>query len=74
MADLPLVRHVESSSVDAIGYDPETSRLYIRFIYSGRAYVYYGVDQSVFDELISADSKGRFVNREIMDAYDYRRL
>lgn len=74
MADLPVVRRVESSSVNSVGYDPGTCRLYIRFIDSGRAYVYYDVDESVFHDLIAADSKGRFVNREIMDAYAYRRL
>ncbi len=71
---LPLLRRVESSSVDAVGYDPSTRRLYIRFVGSGRAYVYYDVGQSVFDDLISADSKGRFVNSEIKGAYQYRRL
>ena len=71
---LPLLRRVESTSVDAIGYDPDTRRLYIRFVGSRRAYVYYNVGQTVFDALIAADSKGRFVNREIKDAYAYRRL
>ena len=70
---LPVLRRVESSSVDAIGYDPGTHRLYIRFV-GRRGYVYYDVDQSVFDALLAADSKGRFVNSEIKGAYSYRRL
>ena len=70
---LSVLRRVESSSVDSIGYDPGTRRLYVRFV-GGRGYVYYDVDRSVFDALSAADSKGRFVNSEIKGAYDYRRL
>ena len=70
---LSVLRRVESSSVDSIGYDPGTRRLYVRFV-GGRGYVYYDVDQAVFDALLGADSKGRFVNSEIKGAYDYRRL
>ena len=70
---LSVLRRVESSSVDSIGYDPETRRLYVRFV-GGRGYVYYDVERSVFDALLGADSKGRFVNSEIKGVYDYRRL
>ena len=70
---LPVLRRVESSSVDSIGYDPGTRRLYVRFV-GGRGYVYYDVAQSVFDAFLEADSKGRFVNFEIKGAYSYRRL
>lgn len=74
MADgLPQLRRVASSSVESVGYDPDTGRLYVRFV-SGRAYVYYDVALGVYQDLLAADSKGGFVNAEIKGAYAYRRL
>lgn len=70
---LPRLLPVESSSIDAVGYDPASKRLYVRFR-SGYIYVYYEVAKSVFDDLLTADSKGRFLNQEIRGAYAYRRL
>lgn len=72
--ELPRLQRVESSSIDAVGYDPDSRRLFVRFLGSGHAYVYYDVSQSVFDGLLAADSKGRFLNSEIKGAFDYRRL
>ena len=75
MADeLPTIRRIESSSVDAVGYDPDSGKLYVRFVGSGRAYAYYGVPASVYDALMAADSKGRYVNAHIKGRYEYRRL
>lgn len=71
---LPTIRQIESSSVDAIGYDPGSGKLYVRFVGSGRAYVYYGVPASVYDAFMAADSKGRFVNAHVKGRYEYRRL
>ena len=71
---LPEIRRVESSSVDAVGYDPTSGKLYVRFLGSGHAYVYYDVPASVYDAFMASASKGRFVNLEIKGAYEYRRL
>ena len=68
------LRPVESSSVEAVGYDPATAKLYIRFRGSGRAYVYADVPPAVYKALMAADSIGRFVNTEIKGAYAYRAL
>lgn len=72
--ELPTIRRIESSSVDAVGYDPDSGKLYVRFVGSGRAYVYYGVPASVHDAFMAAGSKGRFVNAHIKGSYEYRRL
>ena len=75
MADeLPAIRRIESSSIDAIGYEPDSGKLYVRFVGSGRAYVYYGVPAPVYAAFMAADSKGRFVNTRIKGLYEYRRL
>lgn len=62
---------VESSSVDAIGYDRETRALYVKFLHSGQTYVYWGVEEAVFHELMNSPSKGSFVNSVIKQGYDY---
>ena len=71
---LPTIRRVDSSSVEAIGYDPATAKLYLRFRGSGNAYVYTDVPPAVYASLMAADSIGRFVNAEIKGTYDFRRL
>ena len=71
---LPSIQRIQSSSVDAIGYDPASGKLYVRFIGSGHAYVYRGVPETVYQSLMGAESKGRFVNERIKGAYEYRRL
>ena len=71
---LPEIRRVESSSVDSIGYDPASGKLYVRFLGSGHAYVYYDVPASVYEAFMASNSKGRFVNLRIKGTYEYRRL
>lgn len=72
--DLPQLLPVESTNIDAVGYDAATRRLYVRFLSSGSTYVYYDVQKAVFEDLLDADSKGRFLNAQIRGAYAYRRL
>ena len=53
---------VDSSSVEAMGYDSDTQELHVRFLKSGQTYVYFGVEDWVFQEFMQADSKGRYLN------------
>jgi len=55
---------VESSVVEAIGYDPDRRELHIRFVDTG-LYVYFDVERATFDRLCAAASKGSHLNREI---------
>ena len=68
------MRYVESSSVEAIGYDKNTQQLHVRFLKSGATYAYYDVDEWVFDEFRQAESRGRYFNDHIKEVYDYARL
>ena len=65
---------VDSSSIDAIGYDAEAQELHVRFLESGETYVYAGVPELVWRQLLHAPSKGTFVNDRIRDAYPFRDL
>lgn len=64
---------VESSSIDAVGYDSTTQRLIVRFLGSGNTYVYLGVN-AAFEALLAAPSKGRYLNAHIKGAFPYHRL
>jgi KTSC domain len=59
---------VSSSSVSSIGYDAPTHVLEVEFNRGG-VYQYQGVPQAVFDQLMSAPSKGAFINEKIKDLF-----
>jgi len=59
---------VESSMIQAVGYEPETRILEVVFN-NGRTYCYEGVPYEVFEELMAADSKGRYMRAEIIGVY-----
>ena len=65
---------VDSSSVEAIGYDPDAQELYVRFLQSGQTYVYYGVEEWIFQEFVQADSKGAYLNTNIRGGFQYGKL
>ena len=71
---MPEMLPVESSSIEAIGYDAAARTLYVKFLHSGRTYAYDAVEQTIADELMSANSKGHYVNTVIKTGYDYRLL
>lgn len=59
---------VESSNLSAIGYDEDTEALRVEF-HDGSAYLYTGVDKSVYVQLLTATSKGVFFRKNIRDSY-----
>jgi len=59
---------VESSMIQAVGYDAKTRTLEVLFN-SGRIYGYEGVPPKVYEELMAADSKGSYMRSEIIDMY-----
>ncbi|HSK95041.1 MAG TPA: KTSC domain-containing protein [Euzebyales bacterium] len=63
---------VDSSSIAAVGYDPATRVLHVRFV-SGRAYLYHDVPPSTYAALLRAESKGAYFNREVRDAFRFTR-
>jgi hypothetical protein len=65
---------VDSESIEAVGFDAEMHELFIRFRKSGLTYVYYGVEELVFHELLRADSKGAFFNLRIKPNHEFAKL
>jgi hypothetical protein len=67
---MPDMNYVDSSNIEAIGYDDSTQDLHVRFV-AGTTYIYHGVPREVFDNFMDAPSKGSFLNRELKNAYQF---
>jgi hypothetical protein len=71
---MPEMIFVDSSSVEAIGYDPGTRELHVRFVKSGETYIYYEVEEWVFEDFKRSDSKGIFLNTVVKIKYAVGKL
>jgi len=72
---------VKSSQVSAIGYEPETKKLRVRFKSFGQksepTYEYSSVSQGDYDAIRNAESVGREINQRLKknpSAFPYRKL
>ncbi len=63
---------VDSSLIAKVGYVAEYKVLEIEFE-DGRSYQYFGVPERIYKGLIAAESRGRYFNDRIRDAYIYGR-
>ncbi len=59
---------VSSSAISAIGYDPDSRRMKIKFK-QGETYDFCNVPEHIFNGLLSASSKGTYYNDHIRDRY-----
>lgn len=64
---------VNSSTIDSLEYDYNNKSLYVYFT-NGREYVYGNVPVEVYAKFLEADSKGKYLNSEIVGKYNYVRL
>jgi lysyl-tRNA synthetase class 2 len=64
---------VESSAVTSLGYDPATNELEVEYA-GGGVYRYYGVPASRVEELLDADSLGRYLTEHIKPRYPYAEM
>lgn len=69
----PELTPVESTSIEAVGYDPDAEELFVRFV-GGATYAYGDASEGTYHALLDAESKGGFVNREVKPHHRYRRL
>lgn len=67
-------KHVSSSNLESVGYDPATKTLEIAFL-NGGIYQYSGVPGSVYQGLMSASSHGQYFDQYIKKGgYPYRKI
>jgi hypothetical protein len=71
---MPEMHFVDSTNLEAIGYNSDTQELHVRFLRSGQTYVYFNVEGWVFLEFMQADSKGTYLNVNIKGRYEYGKL
>ena len=64
---------IESSGLVSVGYDEASETLEVEFP-SGTVYRYYEVPKELFEQLMTAPSKGQFFNSEIRNSHRYRPL
>lgn len=64
---------VESSNLASVGYEPATETLEVEFL-NGSIYQYANVPRSMYEQLLQADSKGRFLNLYIKKDYPASRV
>lgn len=67
------MQKVESTAIEAIGYDAEANALSVRFV-SGGEYRYFDVPPQIAADFEAAESKGRFFHEHILDRYAFERL
>jgi len=70
---MPEMHYVDSSNIEAIGYDANSQELHVKFLRSGESYVYFDVEEWVFEEFMRSDSKGQYLNANIRERYQYSR-
>jgi hypothetical protein len=61
---------VESSMLAAVGYDTDLKTLVVLFN-SGKAYQYTDVPPEIFQGLLEANSKGRYMLDHVIDHYPH---
>lgn len=64
---------VTSSNIDSIGYDESSETLEIEFL-NGGVYQYFDVPKSVYYEMMSAASHGRYLAANIKGTYRFSKV
>lgn len=62
---------VRSTAIAAAGYDPHRKILLVLYN-TGRTYEYHNVPPEIFWEMMSSESKGRFLNHRVLGQYPYK--
>ena len=64
---------VESSMIQAAGYDEKSSTLEVVFN-SGKTYRYFEVPKTVYLELMESDSKGSYMLSDVIDCFPFEKI
>jgi hypothetical protein len=65
---------VNSTNIDSVGYNADTQTLTVKFKGSGQIYEYLNVPQTLYEGLMTAESKGKYINDNIRSQFTYRRV
>ena len=67
-----LMQAVQSSNLEAVGYDPATRTLRVKF--KTGTYEYTGVPANVYNALVNASSVGTYLSANIKGKYPYAKV
>lgn len=67
-----ITRSIDSSLIRSVTYGADAT-LTVR-LHRGAAYRYFTVPRTVFEELLTATSKGAYFSRHIRDGFPYQRV
>jgi hypothetical protein len=67
------MQRVDSSNIEAVGYDPVTSEMHVRFT-NGNLYAYKGVSAETHQDLMAADSPGSHLHEFVKGQHEYEKL
>ncbi len=70
---IPEMQPVSSSNVASVGYDAQAQAVYVQFL-DGSTYIYKGVPEHEFENLMTASSVGSYLNRNYKNIYPYERM
>ena len=65
--------NLDSSMFDSSRYDPDTGILELKYV-RGYTYAYYDVPECVYRDFLTADSQGKYANKNITKSYRYEKL
>jgi len=64
---------IDSSVIQSVGYNPATRELVIKFRDSNQPkYSYPGVEQRIFNDLVTAPSSGSYFRKKICGKFPHR--
>ena len=64
---------VASSTIMSVGYEAASETLEIEFK-NGSVYQYYNVPESIYNDFVASDSKGKFLHVYIKSSYPCSRI
>jgi len=71
--NIPEMTPVSSSNVAQIGYNEDEQLVYVEFL-NGNIYMYKGVPQHEYDNLLTSSSVGSYLHRNFKNVYPYERI
>lgn len=69
----PMHMPVNSSTINTVGYNPDTQELHVKFHGSG-TYVYHNVPEETHKAFMASDSKGKFLHNNIKGVHEHRKI
>lgn len=72
-ATVTMIGIERSSNIEAIGHDPRSNELHVRFK-SGATYIHQDVPRSFYQNMLQSPSKGKYHAERIKGVFPHRKL